>query len=52
MTAMINDPSPGARGRGTRRMRSAGKRTSGHLREVFGALPDGASAGPGGDTGR
>jgi LuxR family maltose regulon positive regulatory protein len=35
MTAMINDPSPGPRGRGTRRMRSAGERTSGHLREVF-----------------
>ena len=35
MTAMINDPSPGARGRGTWRMRSAGKRASGHLHEVF-----------------
>ena len=35
MTAMISDPSPGARGKGTQRMRSAGERTSGHLREVF-----------------
>jgi LuxR family maltose regulon positive regulatory protein len=35
MTAMISDPSPGARGEGTQRMRSAGERTSGHLREVF-----------------
>ena len=35
MTAMISGPSPGARGKGTQRMRSAGERTSGHLREVF-----------------
>jgi LuxR family transcriptional regulator, maltose regulon positive regulatory protein len=35
MTAMISDPSPGTRGKGTQRMRSAGERTSGHLREVF-----------------
>ena len=35
MTAMISDPSPGARGKGTQRMRSGGERTSGHLREVF-----------------
>ena len=35
MTAMISDPSPGARGKDTQRMRSAGERTSGHLREVF-----------------
>ena len=35
MTAMTSDPSPGARGKGTQRMRSAGERTSGHLREVF-----------------
>ena len=35
MTAMISGPSPRARGKGTQRMRSAGERTSGHLREVF-----------------
>ena len=35
MTAMIGGPSPGARGKGTREMRPAGERTSGHLREVF-----------------
>jgi LuxR family maltose regulon positive regulatory protein len=35
MTAMISGPSPGARGKGTQRIRSAGERTSGHLREVF-----------------
>jgi hypothetical protein len=35
MTAMIGGPSPGARGKGTHEMRSAGERTSGHLREVF-----------------
>jgi LuxR family transcriptional regulator, maltose regulon positive regulatory protein len=35
MTAMISGPSPGARAKGTQRMRSAGERTSGHLREVF-----------------
>jgi LuxR family transcriptional regulator, maltose regulon positive regulatory protein len=35
MTAMISDPSPGAQGKGARRMRSAGERASGHLREVF-----------------
>ena len=35
MTAMVSDPSPGARGKDTQRMRSAGERTSGHLREVF-----------------
>lgn len=35
MTAMISSPSPGARGKGTQRMRSAGERTTGHLREVF-----------------
>jgi LuxR family transcriptional regulator, maltose regulon positive regulatory protein len=37
MTAMISDPSPGARGKGTKSMRSAGERASGHLREVFAA---------------
>src|SRR5580693_1324732 len=35
MTAMISGPSPGARGEDTQRMRSAGERTTGHLREVF-----------------
>jgi LuxR family transcriptional regulator, maltose regulon positive regulatory protein len=35
MTAMISSPSPGARGKGTQRMRSAGEGTSGHLREVL-----------------
>jgi LuxR family transcriptional regulator, maltose regulon positive regulatory protein len=35
MTAMIGGPSPGARGKGTQRMRSANERTGGHLREVF-----------------
>jgi LuxR family transcriptional regulator, maltose regulon positive regulatory protein len=39
MTAMISDPSPGARGKGTKRTRPAGERTSGHLREVFAAPP-------------
>jgi LuxR family maltose regulon positive regulatory protein len=34
MTAMISDSSSGARGKGTQRVRSAGERTSGHLREV------------------
>jgi LuxR family maltose regulon positive regulatory protein len=35
MTAMISGPSPGARGKGTQRIRPASERTSGHLREVF-----------------
>ena len=35
MTAMTSGPSPGARGKGTQRMRPAGERASGHLREVF-----------------
>jgi LuxR family transcriptional regulator, maltose regulon positive regulatory protein len=35
MTAMISDSSPGARGKGTRLVRSASERTSGHLREVL-----------------
>jgi LuxR family transcriptional regulator, maltose regulon positive regulatory protein len=35
MTAIISDPSSGARGKGRQRMRSAGERTSSHLREVF-----------------
>jgi LuxR family transcriptional regulator, maltose regulon positive regulatory protein len=35
MAAMISGPSPGARGKGTQEIRSAGERTSGHLREVF-----------------
>jgi LuxR family maltose regulon positive regulatory protein len=35
MTAMISGPSPGARGKGAQRMRSAGERTSGHLGEVL-----------------
>jgi hypothetical protein len=35
MAAMISGPSPGARGKGTQEMGSAGERTSGHLREVF-----------------
>jgi LuxR family transcriptional regulator, maltose regulon positive regulatory protein len=35
MTAMASDSTPGARGKGTQRMRSGGERTSGHLRQVF-----------------
>ena len=35
MTAMISDPSPGARGKGTQRMGPVGEGASGHLREVF-----------------
>jgi len=35
MAAMISGPSPGARGKGTQEIRSAGEHTSGHLREVF-----------------
>jgi LuxR family transcriptional regulator, maltose regulon positive regulatory protein len=35
MTAMISESSPGARGKGKRPVRSAGERTSGHLRDVF-----------------
>jgi LuxR family transcriptional regulator, maltose regulon positive regulatory protein len=35
MTAMISDSPSGARGRATRRARSVGERTSGHLGEVF-----------------
>jgi LuxR family transcriptional regulator, maltose regulon positive regulatory protein len=35
MTAMISDPSPGARGKSPHRVRSDGDRESEHLREVF-----------------
>ena len=35
MTAMTSGPSPGSRGIGTQRVRSAGERSSGHLREVL-----------------
>jgi LuxR family maltose regulon positive regulatory protein len=35
MTAMISDPSPGARGKSPHRVRSDGDRASEHLREVF-----------------
>jgi len=35
MTAMISDSASGVRGKATRRARSVGERTSGHLREVF-----------------